>query len=159
MPEPRPAAGAGVTDRPTDTSAVLAEHLLVLAGRLVREVRQITPDAPALRLLSLLDEQGPSTVGHLAERDGVSQPTATQSVHRLVERGWLRRDPHPDDGRATLVSLTEEGLGTLREIRRRNATLIRDRLLATGSDLQHLEVAVDVLRTLTEGHRRDHHPS
>ena len=34
-------------------------------------------------------------------------------VARLERRGWLRRDPCPDDGRATLATLTPEGFAKL----------------------------------------------
>ena len=34
-------------------------------------------------------------------------------VARLERRGWLRRDPCPDDGRATLATLTDDGFATL----------------------------------------------
>jgi DNA-binding MarR family transcriptional regulator len=34
-------------------------------------------------------------------------------VARLERRGWLRREPCPDDGRATLATLTDEGFAKL----------------------------------------------
>ena len=34
-------------------------------------------------------------------------------VARLERRGWLRRDPCPDDGRATLATLTDDGFAKL----------------------------------------------
>jgi len=34
-------------------------------------------------------------------------------VARLERRGWLRREPCPDDGRATLATLTDDGFATL----------------------------------------------
>jgi DNA-binding MarR family transcriptional regulator len=34
-------------------------------------------------------------------------------VARLERRGWLHRDPCPDDGRATLATLTDDGFATL----------------------------------------------
>jgi DNA-binding MarR family transcriptional regulator len=34
-------------------------------------------------------------------------------VARLERRGWLRRDPCPDDGRATLATLTDAGFAKL----------------------------------------------
>ena len=34
-------------------------------------------------------------------------------VARLERRNWLRRDPCPDDGRATLATLTDEGFAKL----------------------------------------------
>jgi DNA-binding MarR family transcriptional regulator len=34
-------------------------------------------------------------------------------VARLERRGWVRRDPCPDDGRATIATLTDEGFAKL----------------------------------------------
>ena len=34
-------------------------------------------------------------------------------VARLERRGWLRRDPCPDDGRATLATMTDDGFAKL----------------------------------------------
>jgi DNA-binding MarR family transcriptional regulator len=37
-------------------------------------------------------------------------PTSiTNAVHRLERAGLVRREPHPDDGRAVLVCITDEG--------------------------------------------------
>ena len=39
-------------------------------------------------------------------------PTSiTNAVHRLERAGLVRREPHPDDGRAVLVRITDEGIG------------------------------------------------
>src|SRR5262249_46170064 len=40
-----------------------------------------------------------------------SLPRLSQVVGRLEKRGWVRRTPDPVDGRYTLATLTEEGLG------------------------------------------------
>jgi DNA-binding MarR family transcriptional regulator len=39
-----------------------------------------------------------------------SLPRLSQVVARLERRGWVRRTPDPNDGRATLAGLTEDGL-------------------------------------------------
>jgi DNA-binding MarR family transcriptional regulator len=117
----------------------LSNELVVLVARLVRDVRRRNVDLPAAstRLMSLIDELGPSTVGRLAEHDRCSQPTMTGLVKGLVERGWADRRPHPDDSRANLVSLTPLGRKTLATLRQHNADLVAD-----------LENAVALLRDL-----------
>ncbi len=61
----------------------------MLSARLVREVRRHNAELPAAttRLLSLLDELGPSTVSDLAAQDRCSQPTMTGIVNGLVTQG------------------------------------------------------------------------
>jgi len=128
----------------------LSNELVVLVARLVRDVRRHNVDVPAAstRLMSLLDELGPSTVGRLADHDRCSQPTMTGLVSGLVDRGWAERSPHPDDSRANLVTLTALGRTTLATLRRHNADLIAERIAASGRSVDDLETAVALLRDL-----------
>ena len=128
----------------------LSNELVVLVARLVRDVRRRNVALPAAstRLMSLLDELGPSTVGRLADHDRCSQPTMTGLVNGLVDRGWAERSPHPDDSRANLVTLTALGRTTLAALRRHNADLIAERIAASGRSVDDLETAVALLRDL-----------
>ncbi|MBA8793519.1 DNA-binding MarR family transcriptional regulator [Friedmanniella endophytica] len=45
----------------------------------------------------------------LAELANGSLSRLSNVVKRLEQRGWVRRSPDPDDGRATVASLTPEG--------------------------------------------------
>jgi DNA-binding MarR family transcriptional regulator len=47
-------------------------------------------------------------------------------VARLERRGWLRRDPCPDDGRATLATLTEDGFAKLASAAPGHVDAVRD---------------------------------
>jgi DNA-binding MarR family transcriptional regulator len=128
----------------------LSNDLVVLSARLVREVRRNTADVPAAstRLMSLLDELGPSTISALAQADRCSQPSMTGLVNGLVSKGWLQRDPHPDDARSTLVSMTADGRNALDTVRSRNAALVAERIAASGRSPEELATAVAVLNDL-----------
>jgi DNA-binding MarR family transcriptional regulator len=102
--------------------------------------------------MSLLDELGPSTVGTLARADRCSQPTMTGIVNGLVDKGWVQRATHPDDARACLVSMTAGGREKLTAVRDRNATLVAERVAASGHSAEELATAVAVLSDLL---RRD----
>ncbi len=52
---------------------------------------------------------GPITPTQLAADLGMRQPTLSNYLRRMSERGHLRRRPHPEDGRSQLVSLTASG--------------------------------------------------
>jgi DNA-binding MarR family transcriptional regulator len=125
----------------------LSNDLVVLSARLVREVRRLQKEtAPAsIRVMSLVDELGPSTVSALADADRCSQPTMTGLVNGLAERGWLERRPHPDDARSSLVSMTTQGRAALTDVRRRNAALVAERITASGRSAEELATAVAVL--------------
>lgn len=45
----------------------------------------------------------------VAEKAGVNQSSASELISKLAEAGYIRREPDPDDKRATLIFLTEKG--------------------------------------------------
>jgi DNA-binding MarR family transcriptional regulator len=63
-------------------------------------------------LLWVVLQDGPSTQRHLADALGVSARNVTGLVDALVASGFVRRQPHPTDRRATLVDFTELGAAT-----------------------------------------------
>ena len=123
----------------------LSSELVVLSARLVREIRRNSPLLPSAstRVLSLLDELGPSTVSALAASDGCSQPTMTGTVTGLVDKDLVERTPHPDDARSSLILMTPAGRRTL-------ATVVAERIAASGRTPDELATAVAVLNDLIE---------
>lgn len=55
------------------------------------------------RCLELLDREGPSTAGRLAERSGFTTGAITGIVDRLERAGYVRREPNPRDRRSVIV--------------------------------------------------------
>lgn len=56
-----------------------------------------------------LFSHGGATVGELAAHLGVTKQAASQLVDELVGKGYVMRNPHPDDARARLIVLTDKG--------------------------------------------------
>jgi len=54
-------------------------------------------------------ERGPLTLSELAHDMGTDAPAATVLINALEERGLVKREAHPTDGRAKQVSLTAAG--------------------------------------------------
>src|SRR5271163_2449766 len=112
----------------------IAEHLVrraaVLVRLLVRQVRSSEISRTEMEVLSILRE-GPRRITELTDLEGIAQPTMTLLVKRLQEKGWVKRDGLPDDGRVVIVSLTEAG-GAAQE--RFRAQFLQ----AMRSDLQEL---------------------
>lgn len=63
----------------------------------------------AVSALATLVHAGPMRLGDLANREGVAAPTLSRMMASLVEAGYARRTPDPADGRASLVTATEQG--------------------------------------------------
>ncbi len=96
---------------------------------------------------SLEDGKKPTSV-ELCQVLGLSQPTATLLIDRLIKKGYLLKEPSPTDKRAKLLSLTEEGarILTISEQRRyaRFSSLLEQ---LGGEDAAHL---VRILATINE---------
>ena len=60
--------------------------------------------------------QGPVTQRVLSEALKVTSRNITGLVDGLVETGFVTREPHPTDRRATLITLTEHGQATARQM-------------------------------------------
>lgn len=102
-----------------------ASDLLDLVALVVRGVsghRDLSLTAVAT--LSSLDRQGPQRITTLAVAQGVSQPSMTQLIQRLEQRGLVARGADPADGRAALVKLTDQGRAAMVTRRQRNAERI-----------------------------------
>ena len=67
-------------------------------------------------LLWVLHQQGPSTQRELADALQVSPRNITGLVDALTATGFVSRQPHPSDRRATLVHLTEHGAEVARRL-------------------------------------------
>ena len=76
-------------------------------------------------LLWVLHHAGPSNQQSLAAALAVSPRNVTGLVDALEAGGYVVRQPHPQDRRATLVTLTDAGTETV-------ATMVRDRQDISG---------------------------
>ncbi|HEY0646100.1 MAG TPA: MarR family winged helix-turn-helix transcriptional regulator [Nocardioides sp.] len=139
----------------TDDLPALASDLVVQASRLTRAVRREVEHPAGARTLSLLDEHGPTGVTALAAADRCSQPTMTATVKALQEQGLVDREPHPTDGRAHVVVLTDAGRAELARIRRANAALVTARLAETHHTAEEVATAVAVLRDVLDLHPQE----
>ena len=126
--------------------------LLVSMARVVRWAGRnssITVPAAQTRVLSQLDELGPSRISTLAAADRCAQPTMSVLVQRLEEHGWVAREPDPADTRANLISLNAAGRRALQEARQAAGAAIADYLRDRGADEQRQAAeAVALLRRL-----------
>ncbi len=68
---------------------------------------------PRAHLLWLVHRNGPQTQRVLADALKVTPRNVTSLVDGLVDTGFVTRERHPTDRRATLVSLTDHGASTL----------------------------------------------
>lgn len=98
------APGMGVV-----TSIMRTQQLLLArADAVLGDVGLSFARFEVLTLLSFTRE-GRLPMGKLGARLQVHPASVTSAVDRLERQGFVRREPHPTDGRTTLAVLTDEG--------------------------------------------------
>lgn len=137
-----------------DTSQ-LASRLRIANAHLTRRLRRqaAAGEQPAsvLSALAVLNRFGPTTLGELAEAEGVSRPTMTVLAAGLEREGLVSREVDREDRRVARLSISPRGREVLAASRsRKNAYLARRLRRLVAADLQVLESAVGVLERLLE---------
>ena len=100
----------------------LERELGVLVRRLKRVVgersRELHPDLqPASYwMFTHLAEQGPLRASALVETLDIDKGAVSRHVQHLIDLGLVDRTPDPEDGRATLISVTPEGARRLADV-------------------------------------------
>lgn len=109
------------------TSAELLDRLLLVTRLLAEDTARFEREhdltGPRVHLLWQLGEEGPVRQGALAPALGVTPRHITGLVDDLVAGGYVRRDPHPSDRRALVVSLTPAGERFVAELQRSHEEL------------------------------------
>lgn len=91
------------------TSIVRAQQLML--ARIERALKPFGLSFARFELLRLLAfaREGTLPMASAISRLQVHPTTVTGAVERLVRDGMLRKEQHPDDGRAAMLVLTEDG--------------------------------------------------
>jgi DNA-binding MarR family transcriptional regulator len=105
-----------------------AVRLRVSLFALMRQLRQTGPadgiGSARLSVLGALYRRGPMTPTELAAHERVKLQTLTRLLAELEADGWLVREPDPEDGRRSVLSLTRLGARELTaDVQRREASL------------------------------------
>ncbi|MBV9000762.1 MAG: MarR family transcriptional regulator [Solirubrobacterales bacterium] len=132
----------------------LAASLRLSIGLLLRRLRQI-PTADELTLsesaaLARLDRGGPATSAELARAEQISPQSMGATLGALEARGLILRAPDPEDGRRMILTITEPGLGLLRDRRSRRTEQLERALSAgfTATEREQLAIAAPLLERL-----------
>jgi len=137
--------------------AVLNQRLRVFVQRLRRKLQDESsvhdlsaPQASALARLLLLGE--PSTASQLAGAERVKPQSMAKTLATLHEQGLIARSADPDDGRRTLITLTEAGRAAAQGARAQRLEWLTEALAQrfTESERRVIEEAVTLLERLVD---------
>ena len=111
------------------------EHEVTVMVRRIRRLiieraRAVHPDlAPSSYLmLTFVAERGPMRASEIAEQFEIDKGAISRQVAHLTELGILARVSDPEDGRAMLVSVSEEGRRRLTDVARHRRAWLDERL-------------------------------
>jgi DNA-binding MarR family transcriptional regulator len=127
------------------TSIVRAQQILL--ARIDEQLRGLELTFARYELLVLLhfSREGRLPLNVIGSRLQVHATSVTSAVDRLERQGFVRRTPHPTDGRTKLAALTDVGRERVLEATGRlNATVFAD----PGLPPDEVEQLVAVLRGL-----------
>lgn len=118
-------------------------------NRRLRQERQSELTASQLSVLGSIMTLGPATPSAIAAHERVQPPSVTRILNCLVDDGLVSREPHPDDGRQVLVSLSDKGENVLADERARRDEWLGRRLAElTAAERAVLRQAADLLEGL-----------
>jgi DNA-binding MarR family transcriptional regulator len=101
-----------------------------------------------LGLLGALTDAGPMNQRRLSELTLIDKSSVVLFLDGLEKDGWVRRLPDPDDRRAHIVEITEEGASRFAELGKK-MQLVQDRFLAP-LDPEERDQIVELLERLGE---------
>ena len=122
-----------MSDR-TDLVADLERGIGVMIRRIRRvlaeRARGVHPDLqPATYLmLAWIDQHGPVRASAIVESLGIDKGAVSRQVQGLLDLGLIDRTPDPDDGRATLLSVSETAARRLAEVTAAGRARLDDQL-------------------------------
>ena len=102
-------------DEVEDLAQELMRKFDVLAGSKVQE----DISYGQYKVLSVIHNHGPISVGHLGRQVGSAQSTTSEMVARLTKAGLVTKVRGPYDGRVVNVELTDQGRQIMRRRRKR----------------------------------------
>jgi DNA-binding MarR family transcriptional regulator len=126
---------------PSDRIVHAVERVIYASVGLTTRAIDASPRAGDLtlaqwRVLAVLnDSRGPLRVTDVAERVGLSLPSASRLLARVTERGLISSETDERDRRALLVSLSDDGRNLLDEVLAIRRGLVRDALAGLNGDL------------------------
>jgi DNA-binding MarR family transcriptional regulator len=131
---------------------VLPSQLRLAVMRLARRLRQesvgdITPSQ--LSSLSVVDREGPLSLGELADIERIAPPSMTRIAARLEEEGWVVRTVDASDRRVARLGISDSGRALLKATRTRRDAYLATRLRGLSlEDREILERALPLLERL-----------
>lgn len=152
-------AAPRVATRPANLAQECAHAVMQAVPVVVRAIRAEMRrngapllSIPQVRTLAYLHRSPGSCLFHLAEHLGVTRPTASTVVERLVRRGMVSRAEDPQERRRVMLRLTPLGLRHFERTRQATQRWMAAVLSQLSpAELRHIKKGVTVLAAPFDG--------
>jgi DNA-binding MarR family transcriptional regulator len=138
----------------SETEEQLAPRLRWAITRMARRLRQeagVDLGPSQVASLATIERHGPLSPSGLAERERIKRPTVTRIVGHLEDAGLVERVKDPEDGRASILTVTPAARTLLKNLRARKTAYLAKRLAAMDAEDRHtLERAAGLLEGMLE---------
>lgn len=132
------------TQQPSRVAVRSAYNLRLMVSRLRRQLKEVydnrdlTPSQ--ISAISRLSHDGPASTSDLAAAEGIRRQSMASIVATLEERGFITRQPDPQDGRRQLITLSPSTIEELEGSRQ-----LRDQWLAEVLQDTYNDEELDVI--------------
>lgn len=139
-----------------EATVALATELRFIVRQLKRRLREQTDLGgmtwSQVDVLRCIEQEGPTTTSTLARIIGMRPQSMGAIVASLIQLGFVRGEPHPDDGRQTLLYLTEACHAWVKASRAARTDWLSQRLQSRFSEKEQARLAdaVDLFKRLVE---------
>lgn len=139
-----------------DRASALALEMRTLIGKLKRKLRDqaggedFTPSQ--VSVLLRLEKDGPATASNLAKAEAMRPQSMSALIAPLEAAGLVRGAPDPNDGRQTLLSLTQKCKERMQQRRAAKQDWLTRTIVAklSAQEQERLAAALPILARLVE---------
>jgi DNA-binding MarR family transcriptional regulator len=123
-----------------ETLRALEHEMSILVRRIRRVIaeraRMLHPELSpvAYSMLMALNDSGPQRASDLVEIFSVDKGAVSRQVQALLELGLIERSPDPEDRRAMILAISEEGHRRLDSIAVQRRSEVNERLVGWTDD-------------------------
>ena len=153
---PETSAAAETSGTPAGINHGLVAHLMVVTHFVMKDTLDRLTASNRYQKLSMTYEryipvlvEGDIPPGELAARVGTSKQACSKVIKELEKLGFIERRKNPEDGRSTLLSLSDKGMQLLQDGNRITAE-VHQRLAGAIGD-EPMERMIDLLEKTCRG--------
>lgn len=96
-------------NEPESAEDALTQLMMMIGRRFRARLAGDSVDPSQAALLYVLKVRGALRLGDIADVMQLDASTVSRHVQQLADRGFVERGPDPDDGRASIITLTDDG--------------------------------------------------